>query len=70
MCASGFFANLLCFLLQAEDLPRVYVALFIDKPTPFVSLYLKGVEELKYPKDKMDVYLHNMVLSYNKLYFF
>eukprot|EP00794_Sanderia_malayensis_P015032 gene15032-16583_t len=44
---------------KVEDYPKVLVGLFIEKPTPFVPSYLERVAQLDYPKNKIDVFIHN-----------
>ena len=47
--------------LQLEDYPRVLMALFIEKPTPFVDMFLDNIAKLAYPKAKIDLFIHNTV---------
>eukprot|EP00794_Sanderia_malayensis_P015035 gene15035-16588_t len=49
-----------------EDYPKVLVALFIEKPTPFVPAYLERVAQLDYPKNKIDVFIHNIDSYHSK----
>lgn len=46
-------------LSSRKDVPRVLVAVFIQQPTPFVSVFFERLVNLKYPKDRLQLYIHN-----------
>lgn len=63
-----FNPHLLSFLyLQESDYPTVLIALFVEQATPFLREFFQRVALLDYPKDKIDVYVHNNVCIYNCL---
>lgn len=49
--------------LQENDLPQIFVAVFIEKPVPFLEDMLEKVAELDYPKQKLDLFVHNQVMK-------
>ncbi|XP_059152546.1 procollagen-lysine,2-oxoglutarate 5-dioxygenase 1-like isoform X2 [Physella acuta] len=52
--------------LKEADYPTVMVGLFVEYPTPFVREFFDRVAALKYPKDKMDIYIHYSVEYHQK----
>lgn len=40
---------------------KVLIALFIPKPTPFFEDFLRKVKDLKYPKNKINLFIYNSV---------
>ena len=46
---------------QPKDYPTVMVGVFIEQPTPFIEEFLTKLVALKYPKDKIHLYIHNGV---------
>ncbi|CAF3598495.1 unnamed protein product [Adineta steineri] len=53
---------------QIDDLtkwPIVYIALFIEYPTPFLREYFEKIMKITYPKQRMGVLVHNHV-EYHK----
>ncbi len=44
-----------------EDWPTLTLAIFIERPTPFLREFLEKVSSLTYPKNKITVLLHNNV---------
>ncbi|XP_031829351.1 procollagen lysyl hydroxylase isoform X1 [Nomia melanderi] len=44
-----------------ETYPTVLIAIFIEKPTPFLEEFLKAVYNQAYPKSKLHLFLHNNV---------
>lgn len=42
-----------------ETYPTVLIAIFIEKPTPFLEEFLKAVYNQAYPKSKLHLFLHN-----------
>lgn len=50
-------------LVQDEALPTVLVGMFIEQPTPFVSLFFQRLLQLHYPRKHMRLFIHNHVSS-------
>lgn len=51
----------LSFPLQDEALPTVLVGVFIEQPTPFLSLFFRRLLHLRYPQKQMRLFIHNQV---------
>ncbi|GAB0087403.1 hypothetical protein DMENIID0001_017010 [Sergentomyia squamirostris] len=45
--------------VNEENLPVVSMAIFVEKAMPFFEEFLKHVEDIDYPKDKINLFLHN-----------
>ena len=43
------------------EIPRVVLAIFIEKPTPFMAEFWEKIASLMYYKPAMDLYIHNAV---------
>ena len=56
-----FSGTLLLFNFQEKDWPTVLIGLFIAEPTPFVQAYLRHISSQRYPKSKIDIFLHSVV---------
>jgi len=41
------------------ELPKVVLAIFIEKPTPFMQEFWIKIDELKYDKSSIDLFIHN-----------
>lgn len=52
---------MLFFPLQDEALPTVLVGVFIEQPTPFLSLFFLRLLRLRYPQKQMRLFIHNQV---------
>ncbi|CAG5117998.1 unnamed protein product, partial [Candidula unifasciata] len=52
--------------VKEADYPTVLIALFVEQATPFLREFFQRVASLDYPKDKIDVYIHNNVNFHNK----
>ncbi|BFZ23213.1 hypothetical protein BsWGS_26252 [Bradybaena similaris] len=52
--------------VKESDYPTVLIALFVEQATPFLREFFQRVALLDYPKDKIDVYVHNNVNYHNK----
>lgn len=50
-------------MLQTQDYPTVLVGLFLEQPTPFIREFFQHIAALNYPKNKIDMYIHNKVRS-------
>ena len=47
--------------LQLMDWPMVYIALFIEYPTPFLQEYFEKIMKITYPKQRLGIMIHNHV---------
>ncbi|XP_055696089.1 procollagen-lysine,2-oxoglutarate 5-dioxygenase isoform X1 [Lutzomyia longipalpis] len=47
--------------LNEKELPVVSMAVFIEKAMPFFREFLEHLENIDYPKNKIDIFLHNNV---------
>ena len=48
-------------MLQREDYPNVLIGLFLEQATPFIREFFEKIAALNYPKERIDVYIHNTV---------
>ena len=48
---------------ERDNWPTVLLAVFIERPSPFLTEMLERVALLDYPKDKMTLLVHNAVSS-------
>lgn len=46
---------------QDEALPVVLVGVFLEQPTPFLSLFFQRLLRLHYPQKRMRLFIHNHV---------
>uniref|UniRef100_A0A3P9M636 Procollagen-lysine, 2-oxoglutarate 5-dioxygenase 2 n=1 Tax=Oryzias latipes TaxID=8090 RepID=A0A3P9M636_ORYLA len=53
-------------LTQLEEYPNVLVGVFIEQPTPFLPEFLHRLLTLDYPKDKLQVFVHNNEVYHEK----
>lgn len=54
--------QLYVFFLQKDEYPLVLLAVFVEKPMPFLEEMLEKVANLSYPKYRMDLLVHNQVV--------
>lgn len=47
--------------LSKQEFPQVTVGIYIEQPTPFLPEFLERFLSLDYPKDKLNVFVHNSV---------
>ncbi|PVD36874.1 hypothetical protein C0Q70_03864 [Pomacea canaliculata] len=45
--------------IKTQDYPTVLVGLFLEQPTPFIREFFQHIAALNYPKNKIDMYIHN-----------
>uniref|UniRef100_A0A1A8KAZ1 procollagen-lysine 5-dioxygenase n=2 Tax=Nothobranchius TaxID=28779 RepID=A0A1A8KAZ1_NOTKU len=45
-----------------EEMPLVFVAVFIEHPTPFMEEFLERLTTLDYPKSRLRLFIHNNVV--------
>lgn len=50
-----------CLCVQDEQMPLVYVAVFIEHATPFMEEFLERLSTLNYPKTRIRLFIHNNV---------
>ncbi len=48
-------------VFQDEDYPTVLVAIFVEYPTAFIREFFENIANLKYPKSKIDLFIHYAV---------
>jgi hypothetical protein len=50
----------------------VYIAIFIEYPTPFLREYFEKIFNLTYPKNRLAIFIHNQVkiINYYIIFFF
>ncbi|KAF3698361.1 Procollagen-lysine,2-oxoglutarate 5-dioxygenase 3 [Channa argus] len=56
----------LLFLNDDEEMPLVYVAVFIEHPTPFMEEFLERLTTLNYPTARMRLFIHNNVVYHER----
>lgn len=47
--------------MQESEHPLVVLAIFIQQPTPFVSVFFERLLKLQYPKDRIKLFIDNRV---------
>ncbi|XP_058805579.1 procollagen-lysine,2-oxoglutarate 5-dioxygenase isoform X2 [Phymastichus coffea] len=47
--------------------PRLLVALFVERPTPFLEEFLEKVQRQRYPKSRLHLFVHNAVPEHEAL---
>ncbi|XP_066581047.1 procollagen-lysine,2-oxoglutarate 5-dioxygenase [Prorops nasuta] len=45
--------------MKPESFPIILIAVFIEKPTPFLEEFLQAIQEQSYPKSKLHFFVHN-----------
>ncbi|XP_061777230.1 procollagen-lysine,2-oxoglutarate 5-dioxygenase 2 [Nerophis ophidion] len=53
-------------LSQVKEYPDVLVGVFIEQPTPFLPEFFQRLTTLDYPKDKLQVFVHNNEVYHEK----
>uniref|UniRef100_A0A3P8WAE7 procollagen-lysine 5-dioxygenase n=1 Tax=Cynoglossus semilaevis TaxID=244447 RepID=A0A3P8WAE7_CYNSE len=53
-------------LSELKEYPKVLVGVFIEQPTPFLPEFLHRLLTLDYPKDKLNVFVHNNEVYHEK----
>ncbi|XP_066943980.1 procollagen-lysine,2-oxoglutarate 5-dioxygenase 1 isoform X2 [Macrobrachium rosenbergii] len=54
-------------LKEEESVPKVTLAVFVEKPTPFIEEFFHKINALIYPRSKVNLYVHNSVEFHNKM---
>ncbi len=50
-----------CVCVQDEEMPLVYIAVFIEHATPFMEEFLDRLTTLNYPTARIRLFIHNNV---------
>lgn len=45
----------------------IFIALFIERPTPFLEQFFEKIRALDYPKEKIHIFIHNVEESHSSL---
>ncbi|XP_056306418.1 procollagen-lysine,2-oxoglutarate 5-dioxygenase 2 isoform X2 [Danio aesculapii] len=53
-------------LSQLKEFPQVTVGVYIEQPTPFLPEFLERLLSLDYPKDKLNIFIHNSEVYHEK----
>uniref|UniRef100_A0A3Q4HCP2 Procollagen-lysine, 2-oxoglutarate 5-dioxygenase 3 n=1 Tax=Neolamprologus brichardi TaxID=32507 RepID=A0A3Q4HCP2_NEOBR len=56
----------LLFFSEDEQMPLVYVAVFIEHATPFMEEFLERLSTLNYPKTRIRLFIHNNVVYHER----
>ncbi|MBN3281730.1 PLOD2 dioxygenase, partial [Polyodon spathula] len=51
---------------EVKEYPNVTIGVFIEQPTPFVPEFFEKLLTLDYPKDKLNVFIHNREVYHEK----
>lgn len=51
---------------QLKDYPTVVIGVFIHHPTPFLDEFLVDLNNLRYPKEKISILIHNLIEYHDK----
>lgn len=54
------------FFNEDEQMPLVYVAVFIEHATPFMEEFLERLSTLNYPKTRIRLFIHNNVVYHER----
>ncbi|XP_056155998.1 multifunctional procollagen lysine hydroxylase and glycosyltransferase LH3 [Lampris incognitus] len=49
-----------------DEMPLVYVAVFIEQPTPFLEEFLERLTTFNYPTNRMRLFIHNNVVYHER----
>ncbi|XP_061829196.2 procollagen-lysine,2-oxoglutarate 5-dioxygenase 1 isoform X2 [Nerophis lumbriciformis] len=52
--------------LKEEDYPLVVIGVFIQQPTPFVSVYFERLLKLQYPKNRLKLFIFNKEVHHER----
>lgn len=70
---SGHFYSVdteLVVLLQESEYPGVVIGIFIQQPTPFVTVFFERLLRLQYPKNRLKLFIYNQVRCYSSSFQF
>lgn len=48
---------------QESEYPLVLIGIFIQQPTPFVSVFFERLLKLQYPKNRLKLFIYNQVTN-------
>lgn len=48
-------------LPQESEYPLVMIGIFIQQPTPFVTVFFERLLKLQYPKNRLKLFIYNRV---------
>lgn len=51
---------------QDSEFPLVVVGIFIQQPTPFVTVFFERLLKLQYPKNRLKLFIYNQVRGEDK----
>ena len=51
----------LCLFLQESEFPQVTIGVFIQQPTPFLTVFFERLLNLQYPKNRVKLFIYNQV---------
>lgn len=52
--------------VKLEEYPKLLIAIFIEKPMPFLEEFLDKIYEQEYPKKRLHLFIHNTVEYHEK----
>lgn len=52
---------MLVFVRQESEYPIVVMGIFIQQPTPFVTVFFERLLKLQYPKNRLKLFIYNRV---------
>lgn len=52
---------MLVIFQQESEYPQVVIGIFIQQPTPFVTVFFERLLKLQYPKNKLKLFIYNQV---------
>lgn len=58
--------NKINFFKKLKDYPYVVIGVFIHHSTPFLEEFFEDLSNLKYPKDKISILIHNLIEKHDK----
>ena len=57
----GVCVSCVCGVCQDEEMPLVFVSVFIEQATPFLEEFLERLTTFNYPTSRMKLFIHNNV---------
>uniref|UniRef100_T1IVE2 Fe2OG dioxygenase domain-containing protein n=1 Tax=Strigamia maritima TaxID=126957 RepID=T1IVE2_STRMM len=48
--------------IKSDDFPKVMIGIFVESPTPFLKEFLERISLFEYPKEKVDLFIHNAAI--------
>ncbi|KAL0277165.1 UNVERIFIED_CONTAM: hypothetical protein PYX00_004535 [Menopon gallinae] len=52
---------------ERSEFPKVFLALFVAKPTPFIEDFFRKIRALDYPKDKINLFVYNNAMYHENV---